>query len=468
MPGSPSKQQLHERLAPHDQQHVLRFWDQLTADGQRSLAGEIERLDLAELDAAFRGQSTGENWGELAARASAPPAIRLDAKDNRFTRADARQRGAAALAAGRVGALLVAGGQGTRLGFDHPKGMYRVGPVSQASLFQILIEKLLAASRRYGVSIPLYLMTSPATHAETIEFLTAQGRFGLPERDLHVFCQGTMPAVDAQSGRLLLQSPDALALSPDGHGGMLAALARSGGLADLAARGIEQLFYFQVDNPLAPVCDAQFIGYHLLARSELSTLVIAKQFPTERVGNVASVDGRLRIIEYSDLPQAAAERRRPDGSLELWAGNTAIHVFDIALLNRLSSRADALPFHLAHKAVPYLDEQGRRVEPTSPNAIKFERFIFDLLPAAEGAIVVEADAAQAFGPLKNAPGSERDSPESVRRQIADLHGSWLAAAGVRVAEGVDVEISPLFAMDAEEAKAGLKNLRAIDEPTYLS
>ena len=218
--------------------------------------------------------------------------------------------GAEALAAGKVAALLVAGGQGTRLGFDHPKGLYRIGPVSQASLFQILMEKMLAAGRRYGVSIPLYLMTSPATHAETLEYLAANGRFGLPEQDLHVFCQGTMPAVDAESGRLLLESPGSLALSPDGHGGMLAALARSGGLDDLAARGIEQLFYFQVDNPLAPVCDAAFLGYHLLAGSELSTLVVAKEFPTERVGNVASVDGRLRIIEYSDLPRSGRQSPR--------------------------------------------------------------------------------------------------------------------------------------------------------------
>jgi UDP-N-acetylglucosamine/UDP-N-acetylgalactosamine diphosphorylase len=277
-----------------------------------------------------------------------------------------------------------------------------------------------------------------------------------------------MPAVEGQSGRLLLESPDSLALSPDGHGGMLAGLVRCGGRADLAARGIEQLFYFQVDNPLAPVCDAEFIGYHLLAASELSTLVVSKQFPTERVGNVASVDGRLRIIEYSDLPLAAAERRRGDGSLELWAGNTAIHVFDVALLDRLSGQADALPFHLARKAVPYLDEQGRRIESAAPNAVKFERFIFDLLPSAERAIVVEADPAKAFGPLKNAPGSERDSPETVRQQMVALHRSWASAAGVRVAEGIDVEISPLFALDAEEARAKLPGAPPIAEPTYFS
>ncbi|HWC90928.1 MAG TPA: UTP--glucose-1-phosphate uridylyltransferase, partial [Pirellulales bacterium] len=217
-----NKPQLHERLAAHDQQHVLRDWDRWTDEQQRSLAEQIAQLDLDALDAAFRGQSAGENWTELSARASAPPAIRLHASDNRFSPAQARERGAAALAAGKVAALLVAGGQGTRLGFDQPKGLYQVGPVSRASLFQILLEKVLATGRRYGVAVPLYLMTSPATHGETLEFLAANGRFGLPEADLHVFCQGTMPAVDAESGRLLLDSPGSLALSPDGHGGMLA------------------------------------------------------------------------------------------------------------------------------------------------------------------------------------------------------------------------------------------------------
>lgn len=461
-------QQLRQRLAAHGQEHVLCYWDRLAAQEQRALAEQLERLDLDELDAAFRGRGSGEDWAALAARASAPPAIRLGSPDNRFSPAEARQRGEEALRAGRVAALLVAGGQGTRLGFDQPKGMYPIGPVSGASLLQILFERVLATARRYGVSIPLYLMTSPATHAETLAYLERNGRFRLPDADLHVFCQGTMPAVDAERGRLLLDSYSSLALSPDGHGGMLAALDRSGGLKGMRERGIEQISYFQIDNPLAPVCDPEFLGYHLLAGSELSTLAVAKQFATERVGNIVSVDGRLRIIEYSDLPESAANRRNADGSLELWAGNTAIHVFDVAFLNRVRQQADALPFHLARKAVAYLDNRGQRVEPEKPNAIKFERFIFDLLPAARNGIVVEADASSAFAPLKNGPGSERDSPETVRRQMLALHRGWLSSAGIEVANGIAVEISPLFALDASELTSKLRHCRRITEPTYLS
>src|SRR6185437_14552961 len=230
------------------------------------------------------------------------------------------------------------------------KGMYPIGPVSHATLFQILFEKVMAVGKRYGVQVPLYLMTSPATHDETVAFLAAHGNFGLPDESLHIFCQGTMPAVDAATGKILLESPGELFASPDGHGGTLAALERSGGLAAMHDQGIEQICYFQVDNPLVQLCDPEFLGYHLLARSELSTQVITKKLPAERVGNVVSIDGQVRIIEYSDLPAEAGERRTEDGSLELWAGNTAIHVFDLAFLERVKGDQAALPFHLARKA----------------------------------------------------------------------------------------------------------------------
>ena len=240
----------------------------------------------------------------------------------------------------------MAGGQGTRLGFDHPKGMFPIGPLSGKTLFQIHVEKIVAAGRRYGVRIPLYLMTSPATHEETVAFFAAHDRFGLPAEDLIVFCQGTMPAVDAQTGRVLLEAPGRIAASPDGHGGMLAALDRSGALADIERRGIRHLFYFQVDNPLVDICGREFSGYHLLAQSEFSTQVIAKRDPLERVGNVVQVDGRLMVIEYSDLPEEAANRRNADGSLRIWAGSIAVHVMDTALLAAAGrgGRGPALPY----------------------------------------------------------------------------------------------------------------------------
>jgi UDP-N-acetylglucosamine/UDP-N-acetylgalactosamine diphosphorylase len=366
-----------------------------------------------------------------------------------------------------VGVILVAGGQGTRLGFDHPKGMFPIGPISGRSLFQIYVEKILAAGRRHGVRIPLYLMTSPATHKKTKAFFSRHHNFGLEAEDLIIFRQGTMPAVDAASGRVLLERPGQIALSPDGHGGTLAALARSGALADIQQRGLRHLFYFQVDNPLVDVCGAEFVGCHLLTDSEMSTQVVAKQHPKDQLGNVVQVDGRLQVIEYSDLPDDVAERRNADGSLEIWAGSIAVHMFAVDFLRRMAAAADALPFHIAHKKVAYIGRAGRLVKPKKTNAIKFERFIFDLMPSAARAIVVEVDPQEAFAPLKNASRAATDTPEWVRAQMVAQHRRWLRRAGAEIDDGVAVEICPLWALDAEETAAKIKPGTRIAEATYF-
>jgi UDP-N-acetylglucosamine/UDP-N-acetylgalactosamine diphosphorylase len=223
----------------------------------------------------------------------------------------------------------------------------------------------------------------------------------------------------------------------------------------------------QVDNPLVEVCDPEFLGYHLLSDSEMSTLAIAKRFPMDRVGNIVSIDGQVRIIEYSDLPDDMAERRATDASLLLWAGNTAIHAIDTEFLRRMSGASSSLPYHRAVKAVPYVDDSGSRVEPSQPNAIKFERFIFDLLPHARRAIVVEVDAEREFAPVKNAPGAEQDSPELVQERMISLHREWLRSAGAAVDDDVPVEISPLFALDDEEVAAKVQPGTRIDKPTYF-
>ena len=217
------------------------------------------------------------------------------------------------------------------------------------------------------------------------------------------------------------------------------------------------------------MCDPEFLGYHLLGASELSTLAVAKQFPEERVGNIVSIDGCVQIIEYSDLPAEAAQRRKPDGSLELWAGNTAIHIFSIPFLARVAATADSLPFHVAVKPVPYTDPAtGQRVEPSTANALKFEQFIFDLMPMAKNALVVEGDARRTFAPLKNASGAKSDSPETVRAQMSDLYRQWLEAAGAQVEPDAILEISPWFALDADELRSRIQPSTRIAGPTYLS
>jgi UDP-N-acetylglucosamine/UDP-N-acetylgalactosamine diphosphorylase len=462
-----NKPDLDELLRPFGQQHLLRFWDRLTPAERERLASEIREIDFERIASLCRQGGGLHDVQALANRVAPPPAFRLGDPQNPIPPEEAKHRGAEALRAGQVAVGLVAGGQGTRLGFDHPKGMFPIGPVSGNSLFQIHVEKVVTASRRYGARIPLYLMTSPATRTETIEFLARRDRFGLPEEDLTVYCQGTMPAVDAASGKILLEEPHRVALSPDGHGGMLAALARHGCLEDMRRRGVRFLFHLQVDNPLVQIGSPEFIGYHSLSQSEMTTQVVAKKTAHDRLGNVVSVDGRLHVIEYSDLPERLAERRAPDGQLLIRAGSIAVHVFDVAFLERMASEPDVLPLHVAHKKVSYIDSGGVRVEPETPNALKFERFIFDLMPRARNAIVVEMDAAGHFAPLKNASGQEEDTPETVRAQMVALHSEWLRRAGAEVPDEVPVEISPLFALDAEELAEKIRPGTRVTGPTYF-
>jgi UDP-N-acetylglucosamine/UDP-N-acetylgalactosamine diphosphorylase len=310
-------------------------------------------------------------------------------------------------------------------------------------------------------------MTSPATHDATAEFLDQHQRFGLPPSEVRLFCQAVMPTVDAATGKILMAARDQLSLSPDGHGGMLAALASSGCLADARNRGLELLFYGQVDNPLLQVCDPELIGHHLLTSSEMTTQVVAKNDPLDRVGNVADIDGRMQVIEYSDLPENAARRRNVNGSLYLWAGSIAVHVFDIAFLERMSAQAHALPFHRARKAVECLDERGRLLQHEDPNATKFERFIFDLMPAARNAVVVEAAAEEVFAPVKNAIGDPDETPETARAGMIRRDTALLKAAGIVVEPGVVVEVNPLWALDADDVARRLPAGQQVTEPTYF-
>ena len=295
--------ELRERLQASDQEHLLCCWGQLSEEQRAVLASQIAAVDFEQIKTLWQGDQSKTDWGAVAAKGSSPAGIRVGEASPMFTADEARAVGVEALRAGRVGVVLVAGGQGSRLGFPHPKGMYEIGPVSNRTLFEIHVDRILAAAERYNVSLPLYLMTSPATHDETVQYFQQNNNLGLAENDLTIFCQGTMPAVDAKTGKLLLGEPGRLFQSPDGHGGTLGALVRSGALANMQQRGVETLFYFQVDNPLVDIADPVFIGYHLLAKSELTSQVVAKVDPLEKVGNVISVDGRQQVIEYSDLPE---------------------------------------------------------------------------------------------------------------------------------------------------------------------
>ncbi|MCH2125288.1 MAG: UDPGP type 1 family protein [Pirellulaceae bacterium] len=448
MTSNRSFEHLTALLESFNQKHLLQFWDDLTTESRLQLTNQIQAIDWDNLRLAKT--AVDDSVKALAMKAVAPPAIRLDGSGANIPPTEARALGETALSQGKIGLILVAGGQGSRLGFDHPKGMFPIGPISNASLFQILTERLLAVGTRYGAAIPLYIMTSPVTHKETVDFFTAHNRFGLAPENLTFFCQGTMPARAAQSGKLLMKSKDSLCLSPDGHGGMLPAMDRNGILINAEERNLDHLFYCQVDNPLVQICDPLLVGYHLHAQSELTTQVVSKTGPLEKVGNVVLLDGHLRIIEYSDLPREAAIGRTANGELKLWAGNMGVHIFSRKFLQRMVQDPATLPFHLAKKKVAHIDPSGNWVEPSQPNAIKYERFIFDLLPFAHNAIVVEGRKSECFAPVKNTAGSPADTPQTAQAAIVALHKQWLREADAHVEDGILVEVSPLWALDANQ------------------
>jgi UDP-N-acetylglucosamine/UDP-N-acetylgalactosamine diphosphorylase len=457
---------LHKHLQHHGQEHVLAWWDRLTDAQRQGLLAQVKALDLARLAQLY--QDRDHAYQAPASEHIDPvPVIPAGSPDNGAR----RQMGEEALRRGEVAALVVAGGQGSRLGFEHPKGMFPIGSVSKKTLFQIHAEKVRAVGKRYGAPLPYLVMTSPVTHAETQQFFADQQYFGLPASEVFFFCQGTMPALDLGTGRVLLESHGQLFLSPDGHGGTLTALASSGLLERLRSRGIRQVFYFQVDNPLVKIADPTFLGHHMAHRAEVSSKVIPKLGPTDKLGNFVQVNGRCTMIEYSDLPEALARETDAHGRLRLWAGNPAIHIFDLDFLGRVTAGTGQMPFHVARKKAPYLGEDGKMVQPQKENALKFERFIFDVLPLAERWTVVETSRAEEFAPLKNASGA--DSAESVQAALTQLAADWLRSAGVPIPsqEGgkpaIPLEISPLVALDAAELAARFPKGITITGPTYI-
>jgi UDP-N-acetylglucosamine/UDP-N-acetylgalactosamine diphosphorylase len=341
------------------------------------------------------------------------------------------------------------------LGFAGPKGAFPVTPVRGHSLFQVFAEKIRAAGAYFGITPPWFILTSPVNHEPTLAFFAEHQWFGLDRARVHCFPQGTMPAVDF-AGKILLEAPGRLALSPDGHGGSLRALVRNGMIDVMRDQGVDTLSYFQVDNPLVKCVDPEFIGFHLETGSEMSTKMIPKCNAGEKIGHLCcDAGGRTLVVEYSDMPRTLCEEREPGGELHYRAGSIGIHILDREFAARVGDGRDAayrLPFHRADKIVATIDHAGQPVPPSQPNGVKFEMFVFDALPFAKQACIIETLRAEDFSPVKNATGV--DSAESCRADQLRQFARWLNAAGAGVptdATGLPpfkLEISPLFGYDA--------------------
>lgn len=459
------------------QEHILRYWEKLPENSRQQLLHQIAAVDFALLARLHHDYILRKN---LPALTSLEPAEMITLAQQQAHPEEVRSmkaRGEQELRAGKVAALLVAGGQATRLGFEKPKGAYPIGPVSQKTLFQLHAEKLRALARRYQTRIPWYIMTSDTNAGETRDFFEKNNLFGYSPQDLCFFEQEMIPALD-ENGKLILDAPDHIFTNPNGHGGTLTALEKSGALADMRRRGIEEIFYFQVDNVLLNMCDPLFLGYHVAAQAEMSAKVCAKRDPYEKVGVIGKVfdartgkAGRLQVIEYSDMSAADKEARLPDGTLKYNAGSIAIHLFKVSFIEREVAGGTKLPWHVAHKQIPYLDANGQLVQPDKPNGYKFETFVFDALSDAERVVLLEVDRRFDFSPIKNAAGE--DSPETALRDLNEFYARWLEQAGITIprdAAGkvkVRCEISPLFALDAEELAPKVTPALRVQNDFYL-
>ena len=428
----------------HGQGHILPHLGALEGTRRATLLAQLDSVDLALVARLVKG---GEDAKTDYAAVKPAPYIALGSPAGA-----ARAHGESLLRAGKVAVFTVAGGQGTRLGWKGPKGTFPATVVTGKPLFRVFAEQIAAAEKRYGRSLPWYIMTSPLNSADTRAFFRDNNWFGRNPADTFLFEQGTMPSITFD-GKLILETPSSLALNPDGHGGAIRALHASGALEDMQARGVEHMSYFQVDNPMVRIADPVFLGLHASGEGssgEMSSKMVAKRNAAEKVGVFCEVAGQTAVIEYSDMPAELTNSLDAHGKLRFNAGSIAIHAISVEFMQRLTQGDFALPFHRAKKKVPYwCDTQRKTVEPAEPNAIKFEAFIFDALGLAKKSLVMETSRTEEFAPLKNATGE--DSPAWSHQIQSNRNGDWLEKFGVKVPRKPNGDVDARIEIAAETA-----------------
>jgi UDP-N-acetylglucosamine/UDP-N-acetylgalactosamine diphosphorylase len=457
---------LRAKAESHGQGHLFRFFNELTLDQQQQLLDEVSAIEFDVVDKLVAEFIKGQGAHAAPGKLDPPPVITVPGSaDEQRNFEKARIAGEEAFRKGRVACFLVAGGQGTRLGLHGPKGAFKIGPITDRTLFQLHAEKIMALRKRYNAMVPWLIMTSDANDTETKAFFEEHKYFGMEPKTVRIFKQANMPAV-GRDGKILMQSKHEIALSPNGHGGSIKALNDSGSLMWLRGNNVDTLFYFQVDNVLTQIGDPTFIGYHVQAKSEMSTKVCRKRDWKEKVGVLGLRDGKLTVIEYSDLPEATAKETDAAGQLRWWAGNIAIHVLDVGFIERLNKGGFQLPYHKAEKAVPCIGADGNSapLKPGEKNGIKFETFVFDALTQAERTVNVETLRQEDFSPVKNAEGE--DSPATAKRDLMELYARWLTAAGTLPPRKPDgsldcrIEISPLTSLEGENLNGAPKTIKS--------
>ncbi|OAY54428.1 UDP-N-acetylglucosamine diphosphorylase 1 isoform X1 [Manihot esculenta] len=462
-PPPPPPQALLERLKDYGQEDAFVLWDELSPDERDLLVKDIENLDLPRLDRIIRCSLRSQGL-PLAAIEPVPESSVSTVEDRTL---EERERwwkmGLKAISDGKLAVLLLSGGQGTRLGSSDPKGCFNIGLPSGKSLFQLQAERILcvqrlaaqAASEGSGGSVTIhwYIMTSPFTDEATHKFFESHKFFGLESDQVTFFQQGTIPSV-SKDGRFIMETPFKVAKSPDGNGGVYSALKYSKLLEDMATRGIKYVDCYGVDNALVRVADPTFLGYFIDKSVAAAAKVVRKAYPQEKVGVFVrrGKGGPLNVVEYSELDQSLASAvNQATGRLRFCWSNVCLHMFTLDFLNQVANalEKDSI-YHLAEKKIPSI--HGFTM------GYKLEQFIFDAFPYAPSTALFEVLREEEFAPVKNANGSNFDTPDSARLLVLRLHTRWVVAAGGFLTHSVPlyatgVEVSPLCSYAGENLEA---------------
>jgi len=452
-----------EILKKYEQHHVLGHYHTLPSEKQNLFLKNLNKLDIDLIFSLYKAFSDKQDLSHHLKNIKPAEIISIpETPEEKAFYEKARALGESLIRDQKVAVLIVAGGQGSRLGFEGPKGTFPATPIKKKTLFQLFAESIKATIEKYNTYMPLLIMTSYENHRDTINYFESHDYFGLKKDTVRFFMQGMIPSITPE-GKLILKDETNLFANPDGHGGSLKALHDSGMLRDLIKKGFTELFYCQVDNPLVKIADPVFLGYHAISKSQVSTKVVRRTNIDEKVGIYLSIDGRDAIAEYSDLPPEFLAALDENGNIRYWAGNTAIHAFSLEFIKHINHRGYAVPHHRARKTVEIKDNMGLL---KNSDTWKFETFVFDTIPLAERTCCTEVVREEEFSPIKNSDGG--DSPDTARIAMNNLHKSWLEDAGVKIPPMTQVEISPLFALDKEEFKEKIKGKKLqIKGDTYF-
>ncbi|CAL7940927.1 unnamed protein product [Xylocopa violacea] len=450
---------LQRKLVDCGQEHLLKFWDQLSEKEKEELCQDISDLNLMEVTLYFQRAICASSTVQrtiLDDKVSPIPEENIaSVKTTSEKQLQIYEKlGLQEIADGKVCVVSMAGGQGTRLGVSYPKGMYNVGLPSGKSLFQLQAERIIRLQNiaknecgRKG-EITWYILTSEATHDTTIDFLHKHKYFNLKEENVKAFKQGMLPCFTLD-GKIILDEKYKISKAPDGNGGLYRALLVQGILDDMIQRGIRSVHAHSVDNILIKVADPIFIGYCLSSTTDCGVKVIEKTSPHESVGIVCKVDGIYQVVEYSEISKEIAESRYNDGNLIYNAANICNHYFTVDFLHTVAkNHENEMELHVAKKKIPYIDENGHRNIPKDPNGIKIEKFVFDVFKFAKQLAVWKGIREEDFSPLKNANSAGQDCPNTARDDVLKLHKKWLLRAGATSVTG-NVEVSPLLSYAGE-------------------